>query len=133
MTCVGDACGAEVRTRLCRIRGSIVSNISRKTLGELRIAQAYVKLLCIPEGSSQVSVTLAQIGNCEIRIFEEPREHPDCFPLFWLELFDHRAKWSVDSCSCHKIEDAVIVFEDFISQARHLSEALGSDHTEARN
>jgi hypothetical protein len=111
----------------CRIQGSIVSRISDKMLSKLRIARAYVKLLCIPQGSSETSVSLACIGNCEIRIFEGPQVTWDGMPLFWLELFDHSARMSVDSFSCREIEDAVVVFEDFISQAGHLKEASGPD------
>ena len=101
--------------------------MSDKTLSELRIARAYIKLLCIPERSSVTSVSLARIGNCEIRIFDRPQANPDGMPLFGLELFDHGAKTSVDSFSCYEIEDAVIVFEDFISQAVRLNEASGPD------
>ena len=111
----------------CRIQGSIVSRISDKMLSELRIARAYVKLLCIPEGSSETSVSLACTGNCEIRIFEGSQVTSDGMPLFWLKLFNHGAKMSVDSFSCHKIEDAVVVFEDFISRAGHSKEASGPD------
>jgi len=105
-----------------RIQDSIVSNISDKTLSELRIAQAYIKLLCIPEGSSKASVTLAWVGNCEIRIFEGSQACSGGMPLFWLELFDHGAKTSVDSFGCHRIGDAVVVFDDFILQAGHLND-----------
>jgi hypothetical protein len=121
-------CAAPKSTRkFCRIQGSIVSRISDNMLRELRIARAYVKLLCIPEGSPETSVSIACIGNCEIRIFEGSRVTSDVMPLFWLELFDHGAKMSVDSFSCHEIEDAVVVFEDFILQAGHLKEASGPD------
>jgi hypothetical protein len=115
------------------MQDSIVSRISDKTLSELRIARAYVKLLCIPEGSSEASVSLAWIGNWEIRIFEGSQADFDGMPLFWLELFDHGAKTSVDNFSCHKIEDAVVVFEDFISQAVALNEASGPDGSETQS
>lgn len=104
-----------------------MSRISDKMLRELRIARAYVKLLCIPEDSSEKSVSLACIGNCDIRIFEGAQVTSDGVPLFWLELFDHGAKMSIDSFSCHEIEDAVVVFEDLISQANNLKEASGPD------
>jgi len=110
-----------------RIQDSIVSRISDRKLTELRIAQAYVKLLCIPEGSSEASVSLAWIRNCEIRIFEGSQASTDGMPLFWLELFDHCAKTSVDTFSCNEIEVAAVVFEDFIAQANHLNERFGSD------
>jgi hypothetical protein len=122
---------AKVHVEFCRIQGSIVSKIPDKTLSELRIARAYIKLLCIPEGRSGASVSLAWIGNCEIRIFEGPQVNLGGMPLFLLELFDHGAKTSVDSFSCHKIEDAVVVFEEFISQAVH--EEPGPDDAETQN
>ena len=111
----------------------IVIRISDETLNELRIARAYVKLLCIPEGSSEASVSLAWIGNYEILIFEGSQADSDGIPLFWLELFDHGAKTSVDSFSCHEIKDAVVVFEDFVSQANQLNQVSGPDGEETQN
>ena len=108
-------------------------DIQQVKLTELRIAQAYLNLLCIPEGSSEASVSLAWIGSCEIRIFEGPQANTDGMPLFWLELFDHRAKTSVDTFSCNEIEDAAVVFEDFIAQANHLNERSGSDGAETQS
>ena len=58
--------------------------MSERTHTELRIARAYVKLLCIPEDSSEASVSLASIGNCEIRMFQGPEADFDGIPLFWL-------------------------------------------------
>ena len=101
--------------------------MSDKTLTELRIAKACIKLLCIPERSSGASVSLARIGNCEIRVFDGSQPNPAGMPLLWLELFDHSAKASVDSFGFCEIEDAVVIFEDFISQAVRLNEAPGSD------
>ena len=100
---------------------------SDKTLSELRIARAYIMLLCIPEPGSGMSISVARIGNCEIRIFEGPRANPDGLPLFWMELFDHGARRSVDTFGCYELEEAVVVFEEFISQAVRLNEPSGPD------
>ena len=94
-----------------------MSNTSDRTLTEQRIARAYVKLSCIPEDSSEASVSLASIGNCEIHMFRGPEVGFDGGPLFWLELFDHSTKQSIDGFSCHKIEEAVAICDDFMSQA----------------
>jgi hypothetical protein len=51
-------------------------------------------------------------------MFEGPQIDSAHAPLFWTELFDHNAQVSVDSCGCHKIEDARVAFEEFISQAQ---------------
>ena len=52
------------------------------TVNELRIARAYVKLSSVPEDSSQASVSLAWIGNCEIRMFRRPETDFDSVALF---------------------------------------------------
>jgi hypothetical protein len=58
-------------------------------------------------------VSLAQIGNYEIRMLEASKADG---PLFLIELFDHDAQSSVDSCVCDDIEEGVAAFEDFISR-----------------
>ena len=103
------------------------SNPSGRTLIELKIARAYVKLSSIPEDDPQASVLLASIGSSEIRMLRGPEAHPDGVPLFWLELFDDRTQSSVDSFICHTLKDAVPVLEDFLSQAARQSKGL-DDH-----
>ena len=98
-------------------------NRTSETALELRIARAYVKLWCIPENIPEASLLIVSIGNCEIRMFRGPEFNFDAVPLFWLELFDRGTKTSVDGFSCHRIRDAVPVFDDFISQAGGLSGA----------
>ena len=98
-----------------------MNSTSETTLVELRIAQAYVKLSFIPEDSSQASVSLAAIGSCEIRMLRAQQADLDGVPLFWLELVDHATGTSIDSCRCHKIKDAVPVFEYFMSEAAFLN------------
>jgi hypothetical protein len=101
-----------------------MSSTSETTLIELRIARAYVKLSCIPEDGSEASVSLARIGDCEIRMLRVREPDLDGTPLFWLELLDNN-KTSIDSFRCHKIKDATPIFEYFASQAAHLIK-LGS-------
>jgi hypothetical protein len=114
-----------------RLQGSIMIPDKKRT--KLRIAQAYVKLLCTAEGSSEASLSLTWIRNCEIRMFGGPQPDPDSIVLFWLELFDHGANISVDSFGCREPEDAVVVFEDFIAQAGRLNEAAAPVGTETQN
>jgi hypothetical protein len=95
-----------------------VNTSPEPTLTELRIARAYGKLSSISEDSSKVSVPLARIGNCEIRMFRWPETQSGT--LFWLELFDHNT--SIDSFQCHEVKDAAPVFEGLILQATHLND-----------
>jgi hypothetical protein len=107
-------------SRICGLTGY---NTSESSLTELRIARAFVKLSAILE--DEASVSLASIGNCEILMFRGHVVDVGEGPLFWLDLFDHNAKRSVDGFCCHRIKDAVPIFDDFISQAVHLSEPGG--------
>ena len=101
----------------------MTSTSETTTLVELRIAQAYIKLSSIPVDSAEVSVSLTAIGSCEIRMLcvNVKEADLDGVPLFWLELFDHGTKTSIDSFRCHKIKDAVPVFEYFRSEAAFLN------------
>ena len=99
-------------------------NTSEWTLTELKIAKAYVRLCAIPEDSPEASVSLASISGYEIRMLAEPRAVDlDGAPLFWLELFDHSTKTSVDSFCCHRLKDAVPVVYDFFTQVDDLGNA----------
>ena len=99
-------------------------NTSEWTLTELRIARAYVSLCSIPEDSPEASVSLASIGSHEIRMLAGPAVDLDSAPLFWLELFDHSTKTSVDSCCCHRLKDAVPVVCDFFAQVDDLNNQI---------
>jgi hypothetical protein len=44
-------------------------------------------------------------------------------PPLWIELFDHRARVSVDGCICRQIDDAVAAFDELLSDAETLNEA----------
>jgi hypothetical protein len=94
-----------------------ICNSSERTLAELRIARAYIRLSSLPEDSPEASVLLASIGSGEIRMLRGPTICVDGVPLFWLELFDHSTKTSVDSFLCYRLKDAVPILADFISQA----------------
>ena len=91
-------------------------------LTELRIGRAYVKLCSIPEDSPEASVSLASIGRHEIRMLAGPAVGVDSAPPFWLELFDHSTRTSVDSFCCHQLKEAVPVVCDFFAQVDDLNE-----------
>jgi hypothetical protein len=109
-----DAALAEA-TIVQTLRDLIVCKISDNEFGKLRITRAYIKLLCIPEGADKV-VSLARIGNYEVRMFETSQSGADAAALFLMELFDQDAQLPVDSCVCYDIGKAVTVYQDFISR-----------------
>jgi hypothetical protein len=95
-----------------------VSKTYSSKLGELRISQAYIKLLGLPQnGQGARMISLERIGNHEVLMFDVSPDSAADAPLFWLELFDHERKSSVDSCSCTEIAQAVTVFDDFVALA----------------
>ena len=61
-------------------------------------------------------VSLARLGNYEVRMLESSQNDSDAAPLFSIELFDHDAQSPVDSCSCFDIEEGAAAFRDFISR-----------------
>ena len=75
----------------------------------------------MPEDGPEASVSLASIGNHEIRLLAGRAVDLDSAPLFWLELFDHTMKTSVDSFRCHRLKDAAPVFNDFVAHVSELS------------
>jgi|SRR6188472_3252069 hypothetical protein len=97
-----------------------MTNRPKKTLTQLKLALAYVRLSLIPEDSPEASVSLASIASCEIRMVRVPEADLDRVPLFWLELFDHNTKTAIDSFCCHQIKDAAPIFDDFVALAGEL-------------
>ncbi len=86
-----------------------------KELRRLRIARAYIKLLCLPEGEERF-IALVCIGIYEVRMLDVYETNLDDKPLFCLQLFDREAQKVVENCICHDIEEGVAAFEKFISR-----------------
>ena len=82
---------------------------------KLRIARAYIKLICIPEGDAKM-VSLAHIGNYEVRMCEGLQIGSKAAPLFSIELFDHDAQSLIDTCICCGIDEGAAAFQEFISR-----------------
>ena len=93
----------------------IVCTASEIEFSKLRIIRAYIKLLCIPEGTAKM-VSLARIGNYEVRMLESSQDDSDAAPLCSIELFDHDAQSPVDNCTCYGIDEGAAAFRDFISR-----------------
>jgi hypothetical protein len=96
-----------------------VSKTYSNKLTELRISQAYIKLLGVAQNAQGArTISLERIGSFEVLMFDVAPDGDADAPLFWLELFDHGRKSSVDSCCCTGIAQAVTVFDDFMSLAK---------------
>jgi hypothetical protein len=95
-------------------RGSSVPATSDNNFTKLRISRAYFDLMCLPEGDARM-ISLAWIGNYEIRMLDAPRTRSGVEPLFLMELFDHDAQSSVDSRICCDMEEGAAIFEAYVS------------------
>ena len=93
----------------------IVCKASDIEFSKLRITRAYIKLSCIPEGAAKI-VSLAHLGNYEVRMLECSQNDSDVTRLFSIELFDHDEQSPVDVCSCCGIDEGAAAFRDFISR-----------------
>ena len=92
---------------------------SSRVSGRLRVTQAYIALSDIP-GSSPTprTISVERIGTYEVRMFNGAPVNSGDAPLLWMELFDHDAQRSLDSCSLREIDDALSAFDELLARAR---------------
>jgi len=86
-----------------------------------RLYSAYLGLLLAPlsEDGSR-SVSLARFGTFEVRLIElADRGMID----FWIELYCHYTRSSLDSCKCRELDDAEPIADHLIFCARQLNQS----------
>jgi hypothetical protein len=82
---------------------------------------AYVGLALMPECSDgSKTVTLKRYGDYEVRLVDFSQGGPIADCLFWLELYCHTTRSSLDSCRCDDLEDAEAAADHFVSHAKQL-------------
>ena len=98
-------------------------NTPSSKLSEFRIAQAYIRLLLSSDGKDgNKMASLARVGDYEVRLIEFSQAGSADAPPMWMELYAHHLKLSIDSCSCHEIEEAAGAAEYLFSQAECMHE-----------
>jgi hypothetical protein len=80
----------------------------------LRISRAYVSLLARPGDDNSTAVSLAWIGDFEIRMHAAAPTSAAKQPLFVVDVFDHDAQLSIDSRACHTIAEGAVAFDEFL-------------------
>jgi len=80
-----------------------------------RISRAYFNLRCIPEGEARI-ISLAWIGNCEVRMHQAPSRRAAKEPLFQMDFFDHDSQLSIENRLCYDVEEGAAAFEAFVSR-----------------
>lgn len=101
-----------------------MSHALEYNLTTLRISRAYVSLLSRPEGDA-TAISLAWIGDYEIRMHAAPPTSAAKQPLFIVDIFDHDAQLFIDSRACHTVAEGAVTFDEFL----HMTEpVLGGPH-----
>ena len=106
---------------------------SSRASGRLRVTQAYIALSGIPGcHPAPKTVSLERVGDYEIRMFSGQPRWPNDVPPVWIELFDHDARMSVDSCGCLEIEEALAGFDALVAQAENPDSGPGPEEGDAQ-
>ena len=98
-----------------KARGFAVGRALEYNLTTLRISRAYVSLLSRPEGGGAIS--LAWVGDYEIRMHAAPPTGAAKRPLFIVDVFDHDGQLFIDSRACYTIAEGAVAFEEFLRMA----------------
>ena len=90
-------------------------------LATLRISRAFISLLCRPNDAKGIS--LAWIGDYEIRMQAAAPTNAVEQPLFTIGMFDHDAQCFIDSRACYTLSEGAVVFEAFLLMAEPVAGA----------
>jgi hypothetical protein len=99
-----------------KARGFVVGRALEYNLATLRVSRAYISLLSRPEGDA-AAVSLAWIGDFEIRMHAAPPTSAVKQPLFIVDIFDHDAQLFVDSRTCYAVAEGAVAFDEFLRMA----------------
>ena len=99
-----------------KARGFIVGRALEYNLTTLRVSRAYVSLLSRPEVDT-AEVSMAWIGDFEIRMHAAPPTSAVKQPLFIIDIFDHDAQLFIDSRACYAVAEGADAFDDFLRMA----------------
>ena len=99
-----------------KARGFAVGRALEYNLTTLRVSRAYVSLLSRPEGDA-AAISLAWIGDFEIRMHTAPPTSAVKQPLFIVDVFDHDAQLFIDSRACYTIAEGAVAFDEFLRMA----------------
>jgi hypothetical protein len=97
-------------------RGFAVGRALEYNFTALRISQAYVSLLSRPESDAR-TISLAWIGDCEIRMHAARPTGIVGQPLFIIDMFDHDAQLLIDSRACRTLAEGAAAFDELLFMA----------------
>jgi hypothetical protein len=98
-----------------KARGFAVGRALEYNLTTLRVSRAYVSLLARAEVDAAIS--LAWIGDYEIRMHTAPSTGAVKQPLFIVDVFDHDAQLFIYSRACYTVAEGAVAFDEFLRMA----------------
>ena len=107
-----------------KARGFAVGRALEYNLTTLRVSRAYVSLLSRPDVDT-AAVSMAWIGDFEIRMHAAPPTSAVKQPLFIVDIFDHDAQLFIDSRACYAVAEGAVAFDEFLRMAEP---ATGARH-----
>ena len=99
-----------------KARGFIVGRALEYNLTTLRVSRAYVSLLSRPDVDT-AAISMAWIGDFEIRMHAAPPTSAVKQPLFIIDIFDHDAQLFIDSRACYAVAEGAAAFDEFLGLA----------------
>jgi hypothetical protein len=91
-------------------------------LATLRISRAFISLLCRPNDDAK-GISLAWIGDYEIRMRAAAPTNAAEQPLFTIGMFDHDAQRLIDRRACYSLSEGAATFEAFLLMAEPVAGA----------
>jgi hypothetical protein len=61
-------------------------------------------------------ISLAWVGNCEVRMHDAPSKGAAREPLFEMDVFDHDSQQSIENRLCYDVEEGAAAFEALLSR-----------------
>jgi hypothetical protein len=91
------------------------------SLTTLRISRAYVSLVTRSEGEA-TAISLAWIGDYEIRMHASQPTSGVERPLFVIDIFDHDAQAFIDKRACYTLAEGAAAFEKFLCMTEPIAD-----------
>jgi hypothetical protein len=104
---------------MMQLSGTTLTRRKGPALG--RLNNAYVGLALVPTCSDgSKTVTLIRYGDYEVRLIDLSQGSSTADCLFWLELYCHMTRSSLDSYRCDDLDDAEAAADCLVLGAKQL-------------
>jgi hypothetical protein len=104
---------------MMQLSGTTLTRRNGPALG--RLNNAYVGLPLVPTCSDgSKTITLKRYGDYEVRLIDFSQAGSTADGLFWLELYCHMTRSSLDNYRCDDLDDAEAAADYLVLRAKQL-------------